>query len=165
MLPADRVTHLEQSLADAQKMTSPYYDEAFLEVQQRISDAGSVGKSDIAVLTFWKRLRADARWVPALLERPDHEVREITGPAVLAARSGDVAQAAGRAREMLRPLPGFKQGTALGCGGPLDESDLLQEPAGPSVHSPTVPGHYEARVENSQFITRPSQRYVELATV
>jgi hypothetical protein len=113
MLPADRVTHLEQGLADAQKMISPYYDEVFREVQRRISDAGSVGKSDIAVLTFWKRLRADTRWVPALLERPDHEVREITGPAVLAARTGDVTQAAGRAREMLRPLPGFKQGTAL----------------------------------------------------
>jgi hypothetical protein len=32
---------------------------------------------------------------------------------VLAARSGDVAEAASRARELLRPLPGFGHGSAL----------------------------------------------------
>jgi hypothetical protein len=94
-------------LAEAQETISPYYDEVFREVQQRISNAGSVGKADIAMLTFWKRLRADTRWVMTLLGRPDSEVREITGPAVLAARTDEVIEAAGRAREMLRPLPGF----------------------------------------------------------
>jgi hypothetical protein len=107
MLPEDRVTHLVRGLAEAQETISPYYDEVFREVQQRISNAGSVGKADIAMLTFWKRLRADTRWVMTLLGRPDSEVREITGPAVLAARTDEVIEAAGRAREMLRPLPGF----------------------------------------------------------
>jgi hypothetical protein len=100
-------------LAEAQETISPRYDEVFREVQQRISNAGSVGKADIAMLTFWKRLRADTRWVMTLHGRPDSEVREITGPAVLAARTEEVIAAAGRAREMLRPLPGFARGTAL----------------------------------------------------
>ena len=65
------------------------------------------------MLTFWKRLRADTPWVAALLRLPDSQVREVTGPAVLAARSGDVMEAASQAREMLRKLPGFGQGTAL----------------------------------------------------
>ena len=65
------------------------------------------------MLSFWKRLRADTRWVRKLLELPDAEVREVTGPAVVAARRGDAIKAAGDAREMLRGLPGFGQGTAL----------------------------------------------------
>ena len=65
------------------------------------------------MLSFWKRLRADTRWVPRLLRMPDSEVREVTGPAVVAARKDDPIKAAGDAREMLRSLPGFGQGTAL----------------------------------------------------
>jgi hypothetical protein len=65
------------------------------------------------MLSFWKRLRADTRWVPRLLGLPEAEVRAATGRAVAAARDGDVSEAAGIAREHLRPLPGFRQGTAL----------------------------------------------------
>ena len=65
------------------------------------------------MLSFWKRLRADTPWVTKLLQWPDAEVREVTGRAVVAARQGDVIKSAGDAREMLRELPGFGQGTAL----------------------------------------------------
>jgi hypothetical protein len=113
MLSEERVTLLEQGLAEARKTISPNYDDVFREVQQRISATGSAGKADIAMLSFWKRLRADTRWVPRLLRMPDCEVREVTGPAVATARRGDTITAAGDAREMLRSLPGFGLGTAL----------------------------------------------------
>lgn len=113
MLAAERVARLEESLAEARETISPHYDEVFYEVQQRISAAGSVGKADIAVLSFWKRLRADTQWARTLLGLPDSEVREVTGRAVAAARDGDTCAAAGRAREILRSLPGFGTGTAL----------------------------------------------------
>ena len=113
MLPKERVAHLEQGLAEARETISPHYDDVFLEVQQRISAADSAGKSDIAMLSFWKRLRADTPWVTKLLQLPDAEVREVTGRAVAAARQGDEVTAAGDARELLRGLPGFGQGTAL----------------------------------------------------
>jgi hypothetical protein len=85
----------------------------FREVQQRISAVGSAGKADIAMLSFWKRLRADTRWVTKLLALPDAEVRKVTGRAVVAVRRGDAIKAAGDAREVLRALPGFGRGTAL----------------------------------------------------
>jgi hypothetical protein len=112
MLPEERVTLLEQGLAEARRTISPHYDDVFREVQQRLSATDGAGKADIAMLSFWKRLRADTRWVPRLLRLPDFEVREVTGPAVVAARKGDPINA-GDAREMLRSLPGFGQGTAL----------------------------------------------------
>ncbi len=62
------------------------------------------------MLSFWKRLRADTRWVTKLLQLPDAEVREVTGRAVIAARGGDAIKAAGDAREILRALPGFGRG-------------------------------------------------------
>ena len=113
MLPEERVAHLKQGLTEAQETISPHYDDVFREVQQRLSAVDTAGKADIAMLTFWKRLRADTPWVATLLGLPDSKVREVTGPAVLAARDGDVIEAAGQSREMLRPLPGFAQGTAL----------------------------------------------------
>jgi len=113
MLSNERVAHLEQGLALARETISPHYDDVFREVQQRISATDSAGKADIATLSFWKRLRADTRWVPKLLELPDSEVRGVTGPAVVAVREGEATKAAGDAREMLRSLPGFRQGTAL----------------------------------------------------
>jgi hypothetical protein len=113
MLPEERVALLEQGLAEARKTISPHYDDVFREVQQRITATGGAGKADIAMLSFWKRLRADTRWVSRLLSMPDSEVREVTGPAVVAVRKGDLIKAAGDAREMLRSLPGFGQGTAL----------------------------------------------------
>ena len=102
MLPKERVAHLEQYLAEARETISPHYDRVFREVQQRISATGSAGKSDIAMLSFWKRLRADTPWVTKLLQLPDAEVREVTGRAVVAARRGDAIKAAGDAREILR---------------------------------------------------------------
>ena len=113
MLPKERVAHLEQGLAEARETISPHYDDVFREVQQRISAAGSAGKADIAMLSFWKRLRADTRWVTKLLQLPDAEVREVTRQAVVAARRGDAIKAAGDSREILRALPGFGRGTAL----------------------------------------------------
>lgn len=113
MLAAERVSRLEESLAKARETISPHYDDVFHEVQQRISAVGSVGKGDIAVLSFWKRLRADTRWVRTLLGLPDSDVRAVTGRAVAVARAGDASVAAGQAREILRSLPGFATGTAL----------------------------------------------------
>jgi hypothetical protein len=113
MISDERVARLEHGLAEAQETISPHYDDVFHEVQHRIAAVGSFGKSDIAMLSFWKRLRADTPWVRKLLGLADVEVRRVTGPAVIAAREGDPIEAAGQAREMLRPLPGFAQGTAL----------------------------------------------------
>jgi hypothetical protein len=104
---------LSRGAAEAGETISPHYDDVFREVQQRISTANNAGKSDIAMLAFWKRVRADTPWVQKLLRMPDSDVREVTGRAVAAARQGDLIAAAGNAREVLRPLPGFGQGTAL----------------------------------------------------
>ena len=65
------------------------------------------------MLSFWKRLRVDTPWVTKLLQWPEADVRKVTGRAVVTACRGDVVKAAGDAREMLRELPGFGQGTAL----------------------------------------------------
>jgi hypothetical protein len=113
MLPKERVARLGQGLVEAREMISPYYDDVFREVQQRISADGSAGKADIVILSFWKRLRADTPWVMKLLQWPDADVRKVTGRAVAVVGRGDVIEAAGDAREMLRELPGFGRGTAL----------------------------------------------------
>jgi len=113
MLAKERVAALEQGLVEARETISPHYDEVFRDVQQRISAAGSAGKTDIAMLSFWRRLRADTPWATKLLERPDIEVRKVTGRAFVADRRGEIIEAAGDAREMLRELPGFGRGTAL----------------------------------------------------
>ena len=65
------------------------------------------------MLSFWKRLRADTRWVPLVFGLPEVELHAAMGRAVASARDGDVSEAAGIARDHLRPLPGFRQGTAL----------------------------------------------------
>lgn len=113
MTPEERVERLEHGLAEARRTISCHYDDVFREVQRRIASVDSIGKCDVAMLSFWKRLRADTQWVRKLLGLADSEVRRVTGKAVIAARDGDPAEAAGRARELLRPLPGFAQGTAL----------------------------------------------------
>ena len=113
MMPEERVARLQQGLDEARRTISPHYDDVFREVQQRIAAVGSFGKADIAMLSFWKRLRADTRWVRKLLGLDDAEVRRVASPAVIAVREGDPIEAAGQAREMLRPLPGFAQGTAF----------------------------------------------------
>jgi len=113
MFPKERAARLASGLAAAKATISPHYDEILEEVAQRIEAASSVGKGDIGMLVVWKRLRADTRWVQKLLGLAEERVRELTGPVVTAARGDDVIDAAHQARELLRPLPGFRSGTAL----------------------------------------------------
>ncbi|MGY1915854.1 hypothetical protein [Blastococcus sp. SYSU DS0973] len=91
------------------------YDEVFADVSTRISTSGSAGKSDIGALLFWRRLRADTRWVAALNHVADWDVREVTASAVAAARdnSAEVPEAAAVARRAPAVLPGFASGDAL----------------------------------------------------
>jgi hypothetical protein len=108
----DRVMRLAEGLATAHANFSPHYDDLLREVSHRIDETGSAGKSDIAMLIAWKRLRADTKWVPRLLGMADAEVRAVTAPAVVLARGG-TPRSSQRARDMLRALPGFASGTAL----------------------------------------------------
>lgn len=91
------------------------YDEVLREVATRIETLKTVGKSDIGALLFWKRLRADTRWVRELMTVPDAHVRETTAQTVVAARDGGLplATAAREARVTLNDLPGFGMGDAL----------------------------------------------------
>lgn len=100
---------------DFQSETSPAYDEVFIEVSERVRDSGSVGKADIGALLFWKRLRADTRWVRDLMVMKDDEVRLVTSKAAAAANDAslDVPAAASRGRAALSALPGFARGDAL----------------------------------------------------
>jgi hypothetical protein len=94
---------------------SPAYDEVFIEVSERVCDAGSIGKADIGSLLFWKRLRADTRWVRDLMAMRDVQVRLVTTKAVAAVNDAslDVTAAASRGRAALSALPGFARGDAL----------------------------------------------------
>jgi hypothetical protein len=74
----------------ARAEVAEHYDEVFYEVVERIDARGSVGKGDIAMLTVWKRLRANTTWVKQLLAKPESTVRKLTAPAVRAARTGEV---------------------------------------------------------------------------
>ncbi|MBD0689496.1 hypothetical protein BG452_27305 [Streptomyces sp. CBMA123] len=94
---------------------SPYYDELFDEVAQRARRSGSLGKGDIAALTVWKRLTAQAPWAAELMGLPEAEVRAVTGRAVAAVRDTGVprGEAARAGRRVLLELPGFRTGDAL----------------------------------------------------
>ena len=65
--------------------------------------------------TFWKRLRADTRWVRKLMAMRDAEVRLVTAKAVAAVNdtSSGVPAAASAGRAALSTLPGFVRGDAL----------------------------------------------------
>jgi hypothetical protein len=91
------------------------YDEVVLEVADRVRQSGSVGKSDVGALLFWKRLRADTRWVPRLMALSDADVRAVTANAVSAVNDASLshAEAAARGRRELAGLPGFANGDAL----------------------------------------------------
>lgn len=91
------------------------YDEVLMEVAQRATERGSLGKADIGALVMWKRLRADTRWVSDLMGTPEAKVRAVTEKAVASARnmSRPRGEAAQQAREVLWELPGFKHGAAL----------------------------------------------------
>ncbi|MGW4543594.1 hypothetical protein ACWEOP_37740 [Streptomyces chartreusis] len=94
---------------------SPHYDEVFHDVAQRTEHAGSLGKTDIAALTVWKRLSAQTRWVTALMSLPDAQVRSVTEQAVTAVRDTTVPRsvAARTGRGIIWELPGFRTGDAL----------------------------------------------------
>lgn len=98
-----------------QSETSPAYDEVFVEVSERVGDSASIGKADIGALLFWKRLRADTRWVRDLMAMRDTEVRLVTNKAVVAVNdtSKGVPAAASAGRAALSTLPGFARGDAL----------------------------------------------------
>ncbi|MCU6481942.1 hypothetical protein [Arthrobacter sp. A2-55] len=93
----------------------PSYDEVLFEVAARVGTSGSIGKADIGALLFWKRLRADTRWVRHIMNLPDHQVRNETRTAVEAANDPDLStpDAAAAGRLALSSLPGFKSGDAL----------------------------------------------------
>jgi hypothetical protein len=94
---------------------SSAYDEVLLEVSERIRTSSNIGKADIGALLFWKRLRADTRWVRELMVMADSEVRGITAGAFAAVNdtSLGVPAAAAQGRSALAALPGFVRGDAL----------------------------------------------------
>lgn len=82
------------------------YDEILHEVHDRIARAGDAGKVDIAAITFWKRSGQGSKWISALLQRPESEVRAAT-------RAAFAADDDGQALAALAVLPGFKQKEAM----------------------------------------------------
>ncbi|MFC7266168.1 hypothetical protein [Streptomyces lutosisoli] len=94
---------------------SPHYDDVFHDVAQRTEHAGSLGKTDIAALTVWKRLSAQTRWVTELMSLPDTHVRAVTERAVTAVRDTALTrgEAARTGRGIIWELPGFRTGDAL----------------------------------------------------
>jgi hypothetical protein len=108
---AARVALLEKAMAVVCQF-SPHYDDVLREVSARIDASGSVGKSDVATLAFWKRIRTES-WAESFLSLSEERVRQVTAPVVVAAKEHDVITAASKARELLRCLPGFKTGSAM----------------------------------------------------
>ncbi|KNH16307.1 hypothetical protein ACU18_13995 [Arthrobacter sp. ZBG10] len=106
---------LSKAHTDLHTSVSPAYDEVLHEVSERIRFSGDIGKVDIGALLFWKRLRADTRWVRDLMVIDDSEVRSITAAAVTAVNdtSLELQDAATQGRAALSPLPGFVSGDAL----------------------------------------------------
>lgn len=106
---------LTTARADYHAGVSPYYDEVLHETATRIAGVGSIGKTDIGALLFWKRLRADTPWVRQLMVMPDTDVREATARVVAAVRdtSVEVPAAAAAGRTALTALPGFTTGDAF----------------------------------------------------
>lgn len=106
---------LSRSHTEFQTGTSQNYDEVLHEVHDRIETSSSIGKADIGALLFWKRLRADTRWVRELMIMSDDEVRGHTHNAVTSVNDEalTVPEAASTGRSNLSYLPGFKTGDAL----------------------------------------------------
>lgn len=106
---------LRGSHAAYMSSTAPEYDEVLREVAARIRATGSIGKSDIGALSFWKRLRANTPWVPKLMIMPEGDVRAVTEKAVIAVNDEllTVPEAASAGRGALVSLPGFKKGDAI----------------------------------------------------
>ena len=111
MTPEQRCTALAEALKQYRETARPEYDETLHEIIGRVATAGSLGKTDLGALFFWKRIPTGA-WAEELLCMSDSEVRRITAAAVTAARDQQltVPQAARRARQALLDLPGAKTG-------------------------------------------------------
>jgi hypothetical protein len=79
------------------------YDEVLYDVVERVERSGSIGKSDIGALLFWKRLQANTPWATRLHLVPDLEVRRVTAAAVMAVRDVNLEtpEAARRGRSAL----------------------------------------------------------------
>jgi hypothetical protein len=54
-----RVALLERAMLKVRQLSS-HYDDVLRDVSSRISASGSVGKSDIATLAFWKRIPTES---------------------------------------------------------------------------------------------------------
>lgn len=111
MTSEQRCTALSEALDKYRETACPEYDETLQDVIGRAAADGSLGKTDLGALFFWKRIPVGA-WAEKLLKMPDSEVRRITAAAVTAARDQRVTvpQAARRARQALLDLPGAKTG-------------------------------------------------------
>jgi hypothetical protein len=106
-----RIAILERAMAKVRRL-SPHYDDVLRDVSARISANCSVGKGDIAMLAFWKRIPTKS-WAEDFLSLPELEVRDVTSHVVVAARERDLIVGASKARELLRKLPGFVTGSAM----------------------------------------------------
>jgi len=105
---------LRHTHEDFQSSVSPAYDEVLHEVADRVRTSGSIGKTVICALLFWKRLRADTRWVRDLMVISDSQVRLVTAKAIAVSdNSLDVLAAAAQGRAALTGLPAFAQGDPL----------------------------------------------------
>lgn len=111
----DIIELLTAARAEYHAGVSPHYDEVLHETSDRIAESGSIGKADIGSLLFWKRLRADTRWVRKLMALADADVRAATVNAVEAVRdtSLEAPAAAAAGRSALTKLPSFITGDAL----------------------------------------------------
>lgn len=98
-----------------ERAVSAAYDEVLVDVSERVSASGSIGKSDIGALVLWERIQANTKWAASLTSMPDTEVRAVTRQAVDAVRDLNVAmsEAAGQGRRLLAALAGFTTGTRL----------------------------------------------------
>lgn len=116
-----------EKLVAAHNNYSKSYDEVFFEVQREAKLTGSIGKRDIGALMLWKKLRLNSTWPTDLNEKPDKDVRDITGKALKIARDEcvEIPEAAWAARDYLKKmkLPGCRSGptvpsTILTAGAP-----------------------------------------------
>lgn len=110
----ERVSFLERGMASAREI-SPHYDDVLREVSRRIEASGSVGKGDIAMLAFWKRIPTNS-WDTSILSLSEVRVRRVTAgvvATVTAVEGPALIAAAQQARELLRDLPGFRRGSPM----------------------------------------------------
>jgi hypothetical protein len=117
--PVDPTGRVAALIAAHAKYPSPksgsFYDEVLVEVQERAVESGSLGKTDIGALMFWKRLNLSTGWTRELNTWDDSKVRDVTGAALELARNTSqvIPEAAGVARVALLELPGCRQGAAV----------------------------------------------------